>query len=46
LSVDSGYWRATKESSTILACFNSDSCLGGQTAGDTFCDDGYMGPCE
>ena len=46
LSIDSGYWRATVKSSTILACYNKDACLGGQTGADTVCDDGYMGPCE
>lgn len=46
LSVDRGFWRATNESSTILACYNAGSCLGGQTGKESFCDDGYMGPCE
>ena len=46
LSVDKGYWRATNTSSDILACFNKAACLGGQTGSATFCDDGYMGPCE
>ena len=46
LSVAKGYWRATNTSSNILACFNKAACLGGQTGAETFCDDGYMGPCE
>ena len=46
LSIDKGYWRATNASSDILACFNKAACLGGQTGSATFCDDGYMGPCE
>lgn len=46
LSVDNGYWRATADSATILPCYNTAACLGGQTGVQTFCDDGYMGPCK
>lgn len=46
LRVESGYWRATARSSIILACYNNAACLGGQTGTETFCDDGYTGPCE
>lgn len=46
LSVSRGYWRATTESTTILACYNTLACKGGQTGAEAFCDSGYMGPCE
>ena len=46
LSVDGGYWRASSDSDTILACYNVKACAGGQTGTETFCNDGYMGPCE
>ncbi|CAM9486217.1 unnamed protein product [Scytosiphon promiscuus] len=44
LSVDSGYWRPNNESETILACYNADACVGGQTDSDEFCATGYTGP--
>lgn len=31
LSIERGYWRATPSSEEVLACFNSDACLGGVT---------------
>lgn len=46
LSIEKGYWRATKERSTILACYNQAACLGGQTGADTSCNVGYTGACE
>lgn len=46
LSVSPGYWRATRRSDTVLACYNSDACLGGQTGEDSYCAAGYTGPCE
>lgn len=46
LSVDEGYWRVTRSSTTILACYNPDACGGGQTGTETFCSDGYSGACK
>lgn len=46
LAVDKGYWRATKTSKEILACYNEDACLGGQTGSQGYCKEGYKGPCE
>lgn len=45
LSIEKGYWRATNESDSILACYNVDACYGGQTGSDSFCAPGYKGPC-
>ncbi|CAM9175464.1 unnamed protein product, partial [Hapterophycus canaliculatus] len=41
LSIDEGYWRATNDSDSILACYNPDACSGGQTGSDSFCAVGY-----
>lgn len=46
LKIDEGYWRATTESVSILACYNADACAGGKTGADSFCSSGYQGPCE
>ncbi|CAN0499411.1 unnamed protein product, partial [Scytosiphon promiscuus] len=46
LSIDKGYWRATSSSDTILACYNTDACAGGQTETEAFCNAGYSGACE
>lgn len=46
LAIDEGYWRATNESTIILACYNPDACIGGQTGADSYCAPGYNGPCE
>lgn len=46
LSLENGYWRATSESDHILACYNEDACIGGQTGATNFCASGYTGPCE
>lgn len=46
LSVAEGYWRATNDSVNILACYNVDACVGGQTGAEEFCAQGYTGPCE
>ncbi|CAN0424171.1 unnamed protein product, partial [Ectocarpus fasciculatus] len=43
LSIDPGYWRATPFSTIILACHNSDACLGGETGAADYCDEGYEG---
>ncbi|CAM9358530.1 unnamed protein product [Ectocarpus sp. 13 AM-2016] len=44
LSVAEGYWRATNDSVNILACYNVDACVGGQTGAEEFCAQGYTGP--
>ncbi|CAM9792296.1 unnamed protein product, partial [Ectocarpus sp. 12 AP-2014] len=44
LNIDEGFWRATNESDSILACYNADACIGGQTGADSFCASGYKGP--
>ena len=44
LVIEKGYWRATKTSSTVLACYNEDACPGGITNGS--CSPGYNGPCK
>ncbi|CAN0506184.1 unnamed protein product, partial [Ectocarpus sp. 12 AP-2014] len=43
LNIDGGYWRTTTESDSILACYNTDACNGGQTGEDSFCASGYTG---
>ncbi|CAB1105335.1 unnamed protein product [Ectocarpus sp. CCAP 1310/34] len=44
LSMSRGYWRASNSSLIILACYNPEACLGGQTGVDNSCDNGYQGP--
>lgn len=46
LLIEGGYWRATKKSMAIVACFNSEACLGGLTGDQEYCGKGYEGPCE
>lgn len=46
LEIDSGYWRATNTSTSILPCWNEDACAGGLTDAADYCDSGYTGPCE
>lgn len=46
LSVDKGYWRASKNSATILECYNTAACQGGETGTESFCENGYTGSCE
>eukprot|EP00903_Cladosiphon_okamuranus_P014374 g13345.t1 len=43
LSIEEGYWRATNESDSILACYNPEACSGGPTGPDS-CAPGYKGP--
>lgn len=44
--VDTGYWRASNKSSTVLSCYNTDACLGGVTGDPDYCLEGYEGPCK
>eukprot|EP00903_Cladosiphon_okamuranus_P005767 g5717.t2 len=44
LSLERGYWRATNSSEVVLACYNEDACLGGQTGASEYCLEGYEGP--
>eukprot|EP00903_Cladosiphon_okamuranus_P017290 g15932.t1 len=44
LTIAGGYWRATKESEIILACYNEGACVGGQTGAEGYCSPGYKGP--
>lgn len=44
LEIDSGYWRATPTSLSILECYNEDACNGGITGESSFCSPGYEGP--
>ncbi|CAM9117457.1 unnamed protein product [Sphacelaria rigidula] len=44
LSIERGYWRATKNSTVVRQCYNTDACLGGITGSANFCQDGYEGP--
>ncbi|CAN0479142.1 unnamed protein product [Ectocarpus sp. 12 AP-2014] len=44
LDIDEGFWRATNESEIILACYNADACIWGQTGADSFCAPGCKGP--
>ncbi|CAN0250034.1 unnamed protein product [Scytosiphon promiscuus] len=44
LDVTGGYWRATNDSVYILACYNADACIGGQTGAEDYCAPGYTGP--
>ena len=46
LTIDEGYWRATKTSRKVLACYNTDACKGGVTGVVDYCKAGYEGPCE
>ena len=46
LLIERGYWRATNSSETVLACYNGDACLGGETGTSDFCSKGYEGPCR
>eukprot|EP00903_Cladosiphon_okamuranus_P013951 g12975.t1 len=44
LSIERGYWRAIPSSEDVLACYNSDACLGGTTGTSDYCLEGYEGP--
>ncbi|CAN0170750.1 unnamed protein product, partial [Ectocarpus sp. 4 AP-2014] len=44
LSIDPGYWRAISSSTEVLACYNSDACVGGITGATGYCGMGYEGP--
>ncbi|CAM9718324.1 unnamed protein product [Scytosiphon promiscuus] len=44
LYIARGYWRATNQSEIILACYNADACVGGETGTDGYCSPGYTGP--
>lgn len=44
--VDAGYWRATKDSTEVLPCYNVDACVGGITGDLKNCAMGYEGPCK
>ncbi|CAM9755964.1 unnamed protein product [Ectocarpus fasciculatus] len=44
LTIARGHWRATNESESILACYNADACIGGETGADGYCSPGYKGP--
>lgn len=46
LVIDHGYWRATPDSTEVLACYNTDACRGGVTGAHDYCNVGYEGPCE
>ena len=46
LTIARGYWRATNQSEKILACYNADACIGGETGADGYCSPGYKGACE
>ena len=46
LSIEHGYWRAAPASEDVLACYNTDACLGGTTGAPDYCLEGYEGPCE
>ncbi|CAN0517127.1 unnamed protein product, partial [Scytosiphon promiscuus] len=46
LSIERGYWRATDSREIILACYNRDACAGGQAGTESFCKEGYKGPCK
>ena len=46
LVLEAGYWRTTKTSRNVLACFNEKACLGGVTGNPGYCSAGYEGPCE
>lgn len=40
--VDTGYWRKSVKSATLLSCpMGGDSCVGGAYAGDELCEQGY-----
>lgn len=44
--IESGFWRASASSKTILACYNAQACRGGITGDHGYCAEGYEGPCE
>ena len=45
LLIERGYWRASKTSTNILACYNPNACQGGVTGTPDYCLRGYKGPC-
>ena len=46
ISIQPGYWRATGSSTDIVACYNTEACLGGVSGTAGYCLEGYEGPCE
>ena len=46
LVLEAGYWRTSKSSRQIMACFKKDACRGGLTGNPDYCSTGYEGPCE
>lgn len=46
ISINRGFWRATPNSTVVLACYNDKACLGGVTGTSGYCQEGYKGPCE
>ena len=46
LLIENACWRATVKHSTIVACYNNDACLGGQTVAGNVRYGSYKGPCE
>lgn len=45
LALREGHYRTSKESHTIIECFNEKACKGG-TDVDDYCATGYEGPCK
>lgn len=46
LLIDGGFWRATSNSTEVLACYNKEACKGGVSGHPDYCSEGYEGPCE
>ena len=44
--IDPGYWRTKINSTRVLECYHKEACQGGVTDTETFCTEGYKGPCE
>lgn len=45
LELNPGYYRTSNRSHVVLECFRESSCLGGIDP-NSYCADGYDGPCE
>lgn len=46
VAIESGYWRATSDSTNVFACYVAEACLGGVTGSSGYCLEGNEGPCE
>lgn len=45
LDLQKGYYRTSAKSQVVVECYLEDACVGGTDA-ESYCADGYEGPCE